>query len=93
MEKIGLPVLMEHVRLSLLASTPNILNNVVQKQLLKNNPKCKCYFYKYSIIMNSYILLIIIYLAYDFVLKALQFYLQKSVQHFFIPNTIWCRSF
>jgi len=35
--------------------------------------------------MNSYILLIIIYLVYDFVLKAFQFYLQKLVQHFPIP--------
>jgi len=36
--------------------------------LLKNNPKCKCYFQKYSFIINSYILIIviIIYLVNDF---------------------------
>jgi len=31
---------MEHVRLPLLVSTPQILNNVIEEPLLKNSPKC-----------------------------------------------------
>jgi len=75
------------VRLILLASTPDILNIVVQH--LKNNHKCKCYFHKYYFIMNSYILFVIIimiYLGNDFALEALQFKLQKSVQSFAISK-------
>eukprot|EP00102_Acyrthosiphon_pisum_P023029 XP_016660239.1 PREDICTED: ring canal kelch homolog isoform X2 [Acyrthosiphon pisum] len=35
-----LPELMEHIRLPLIASKPDILKNVVEEPLLKNNPKC-----------------------------------------------------
>lgn len=78
---------MEHVGLPLLASTLDILNNVVQEPFLKNN--CKFYLYKYSLIMNLYILfIIIIYLVNDFVLEALQYNLQKSSQNFTISNMI-----
>lgn len=75
-------------------NTRYILNNVVQEPLLKNNSKYKCYFFKHSFIMNSYILfiIIIIYLINDFVL-ALKFILQKEVQDLIIPNTIGCRRF
>ncbi|XP_060870881.1 ring canal kelch homolog [Metopolophium dirhodum] len=38
-----LPELMEHIRLPLLASMPDILNNIVEEPLLKNNPKCNNY--------------------------------------------------
>ncbi|XP_060870638.1 ring canal kelch homolog isoform X2 [Metopolophium dirhodum] len=38
-----LPELMEHVRLPLLASRPDVLNNVIEEPLLKNSPKCKDY--------------------------------------------------
>jgi len=32
--------LMEHVHLPLLASRPDVLNNVIEEPLLKNSPKC-----------------------------------------------------
>jgi len=56
-----------------------IVNIMVQEPLLKNNFACKCNFYKYFFIMNSYILFIsiIIYLVNNFVLETLQFLLQK----------------
>ncbi|XP_003244533.1 kelch-like protein 3 [Acyrthosiphon pisum] len=41
-----LPELMEHVRLSLLASRPDVLNIVVEEPLLKNSPKCKDYVFE-----------------------------------------------
>ncbi|XP_016655849.1 kelch-like protein 2 [Acyrthosiphon pisum] len=41
-----LPELMEHVRLPLLASRPDVLNIVVEEHLLKNSPKCKDYMYE-----------------------------------------------
>ncbi|CAI6371272.1 unnamed protein product [Macrosiphum euphorbiae] len=37
---------MEHVRLPLLASRPDVLINVVEEPLLKNSPKCKDYMYE-----------------------------------------------
>eukprot|EP00102_Acyrthosiphon_pisum_P009825 XP_003248658.2 PREDICTED: ring canal kelch protein [Acyrthosiphon pisum] len=59
---------MEHVRLPIIASRPDILLNIVNEPLLKNNPKCK-----------------------DFVIEALSFNIQKSVQYFTIPQTIRCK--
>ncbi|XP_016656991.1 kelch-like protein 2 [Acyrthosiphon pisum] len=59
---------MEHVRLPIIASRPDILLNIVKEPLLKNNPKCK-----------------------DFVIEALSFNIQKSVQYFTIPQTIRCK--
>ncbi|CAI6372690.1 unnamed protein product [Macrosiphum euphorbiae] len=41
-----LPKLMEHVRLPLLASRPDVLNNVVEEPLLKNSPKYKDYVFE-----------------------------------------------
>ncbi|XP_016661407.1 ring canal kelch homolog [Acyrthosiphon pisum] len=46
LRKDFMPELMEHVRLPLLASTPHILNNVVEEPLLKNSPKCKDYVFE-----------------------------------------------
>lgn len=91
--KDSLPELMEHVRLPLLASTPFILKNIVEEPLLKNSPKCKCDFLEYAFIMNLYILfiIIIIYLGEDFVIKALDFNLLKSVQNLTISQMIWCK--
>jgi len=40
LRKDVLPELMEHVRLPTLASKPDILFNIVNEPLLKNNPKC-----------------------------------------------------
>ncbi|XP_008187671.1 ring canal kelch homolog [Acyrthosiphon pisum] len=69
LRKDVLPELLEHVRLPTLASKPDILFNIVNEPLLKNNPKC-----------NKY------------VLEAFNFILQKSFQHFTIPQTIRCKS-
>ncbi|XP_060856918.1 ring canal kelch homolog isoform X2 [Metopolophium dirhodum] len=60
-----LPKLMEHIRLPLIASKPDILKNIAEEPLLKNNPKCD-----------------------KFVLEALNFHLQKSVQHFTISHSV-----
>eukprot|EP00102_Acyrthosiphon_pisum_P023579 XP_016660789.1 PREDICTED: ring canal kelch homolog [Acyrthosiphon pisum] len=43
LRKDVLPELMEHVRLPTLASKPDILFNIVNEPLLKNNPKCNEY--------------------------------------------------
>ncbi|XP_060870649.1 kelch-like protein 2 [Metopolophium dirhodum] len=59
--------LMEHVRLPMIASRPDIFINIVNESLLKNNPKCN-----------------------EYVIEAFHFNLQKSVQHFTIPQTIRC---
>ncbi|XP_015363360.1 PREDICTED: kelch-like protein 3 isoform X2 [Diuraphis noxia] len=63
-----LPNLMEHVRLPLIASKPDVLKNIVEEPLLKNNPECN-----------------------KFVLEALNFHLQKSIQHFIISHSIRCK--
>ncbi|XP_060870527.1 ring canal kelch protein-like [Metopolophium dirhodum] len=41
LRKNYLPELMEHIRLPILASRPDILFNIINEPLLKNNPKCK----------------------------------------------------
>ncbi|KAL4084260.1 hypothetical protein QTP88_028085 [Uroleucon formosanum] len=41
-----LPELMEHIRLPLLASMPDILNGIIEDPLLKNSPKCKNYIFE-----------------------------------------------
>ncbi|XP_003245270.1 ring canal kelch homolog [Acyrthosiphon pisum] len=64
-----LPDLMEHIRLPLLASMPDILNNIVEEPLLKNSPKC-----------NNYII------------EALHFNPDESVEHFTMPQKIRCKS-
>ncbi|XP_060856500.1 ring canal kelch homolog isoform X1 [Metopolophium dirhodum] len=86
-----LPELMEHIRLPLIASKPDILKNIAEEPLLKNNPKCKCYFHKYVIIINIICVLFIIIILYSgnkFVLEASSFHLQKSVQHFTISHSV-----
>lgn len=83
-----LPELMEHVRLPLIASSPDILKNIVEEPLLRNNPKCKCYFHKYAFIMSVCALFIMIYSGNKFILEALHFHLLKSVQHFIISHSI-----
>eukprot|EP00102_Acyrthosiphon_pisum_P018398 XP_008190141.1 PREDICTED: uncharacterized protein LOC100572585 [Acyrthosiphon pisum] len=60
--------LMEHVRLPIIASRPDILLNLVNEPLLKDNLKC-----------------------YGYVVEALSFNIQKSVQYFTIPQTIRCK--
>jgi len=81
---------MEHVRLPLIASKPDILKNIVEEPLLKNNPECKCHYYKYEFIclILFIVMIIIIYLGNKFVLEALNFHLQKSIQHFIISHSI-----
>ena len=52
LRKDFVPELMEHIRLPLISSKPDILKNIAEEPLLKNNPKCKCYFHKYIFIVN-----------------------------------------
>lgn len=63
---------MEHVCFPLLVVTPSTLKHIIEK-LLKNCPRCKCYFHKYFLTsdISFSILFNVMFLDNDIVLEAL----------------------